>query len=69
VLTYLLVKLVVHSFLAVATDTMLDVVAVVPLIPGKVVEANKQAFNPSLEWPTSCTARSCSGAVELGAIV
>jgi len=27
---------------------VLDVVATVPLVPGKVVEANKQAFDPSL---------------------
>ena len=40
-LTDLLVKFVVHSFLAGTMDTMLDVVAVVPLIPGKVVEADK----------------------------
>jgi len=44
----LLVELVVHSFLAGSADTVLDVVAVVPLIPGKVVEADKQAFDPSL---------------------
>ena len=47
-LTDLLVEFVVHSFLAGSTDTVFDVVAVVPLIPGKVVEANKQAFDPSL---------------------
>ena len=44
----LLVELVVHSFLAGSADTVLDVVAVIPLIPGEVVEADKQAFDPSL---------------------
>jgi len=44
----LLVEFVVHSFLAGSTDTVFDVVAVVPLIPGRVVEANKQAFDPPL---------------------
>ena len=44
----LLVEFVVHSFLAGSADTVLDVVAVVPLIPGKVVEADKQAFDPPL---------------------
>jgi len=44
----LLVKFVVHSFLAGSTDTVFDIVAVVPLIPGKVVEADKQAFDPLL---------------------
>jgi len=47
-LTDLLVEFVVHSFLAGATDTVFDIVAVVPLIPGKVVEADKQAFDPAL---------------------
>jgi len=44
----LLIELVVHSFLAGSADTVLDVVAVVPLIPGKVVGAYKQAFDPPL---------------------
>jgi len=44
----LLVEFVVHSFLEGSTDAVFDVVAVVPLIPGKVVEADKQAFDPSL---------------------
>ena len=44
----LLVELVVHSFSAGLTVAVFDVVAVVPLIPGKVVEADKQAFDPSL---------------------
>jgi len=43
-----LVKFVVHSFLTGSADTVLDVISVVPLVPGKVVEANKQAFDPSL---------------------
>jgi len=38
---------VVHSFLVGSTDTVLDVVAMVQLIPGKVVEVDKQAFDPS----------------------
>jgi len=50
-LTGLLVKFVLHFFLVGMTDTVLDVVVVVPLIPGKVVEANKQAFDPSLGRP------------------
>jgi len=44
----LLVELVVHSFLAGSADTVLDVVVVVPLIPGKVVETYKQSFDPPL---------------------
>jgi len=47
-LTDLLVEFVVHFFFAGWTDVVLDVVAVVPLIPDKVVEADKQAFDPSL---------------------
>jgi len=47
-LTDLLVKFVVHSFLTGSTDMMLDIVAVVPLIPGKVVEVDTQAFDPLL---------------------
>jgi len=47
-LTDLLVKFVVHSFLAGTTDTVFDVITVVPLIPGKVVEVNKQAFDSLL---------------------
>jgi len=43
-----LIKFVVHSFLTGLADAVLDVILVVPLIPGKVVEANKQAFDPSL---------------------
>jgi len=43
-----LVEFVVHSFLAGLTDTVFDIIAVVPLIPGKVVEVDKQAFDPSL---------------------
>jgi len=43
-----LIKFVIHSFLTGSTDTVLDVVSVVPLIPGQVVKANKQAFDPSL---------------------
>jgi len=42
----LLVEFVVHSFLAGSADTVLDIVVVVPLIPGKVVEADKRAFEP-----------------------
>jgi len=44
----LLVEFVVHSILMGVTDTMLGIVAVVPLVPGKVVEADKQAFDLSL---------------------
>jgi len=44
----LFVEFVVHSFLAGLADTVLDVVPVVPLIPGKVVEADTQAFDPLL---------------------
>ena len=44
----LLVEFVVHSFLASSADAVFDVVAVVPLIPGEVVEADKQAFDPPL---------------------
>jgi len=44
----LLVEFVVHSFLASSADAVFDVVAVVPLIPGEVVEADKQALDPSL---------------------
>jgi len=47
-LTDLLVEFVVHSFVTGLSGTMLDIVAVVPLIPGKVVEADKQAFDSSL---------------------
>jgi len=47
-LTDLLVKFVVHSFLAGSADTVFDIIAVVPLIPGKVVEVDKQAFDPPL---------------------
>jgi len=43
----LLVEFVVYSFLAGSADTVL-VVAVVPLIPSWVVEANVQAFDPLL---------------------
>jgi len=43
-----LVEFVVHSFLTGSADAVLDVIPVVPLIPGQVVEANKQAFDPSL---------------------
>jgi len=39
---------VVHSFVTGSTNTVFDIVAVVPLIPGKVVETDKQAFDPSL---------------------
>jgi len=45
-LTALLVKFVVHSFLVGVADTVLDIVAVAPLIPGKVAETDKQAFDP-----------------------
>jgi len=45
-LTDLLVEFVVHSFLAGSADAVLDVIAVVPLILGKVVEVDKQAFDP-----------------------
>jgi len=44
----LLVEFVIHSFLVGLTDTVLDAIAVIPLIPGQVVEADKQAFDPSL---------------------
>ena len=44
----LLVEFVVHSFLVSSADAVFDVVAVVPLIPGEVVEADKQAFDPPL---------------------
>jgi len=47
-LTDLLDEFVVHSFLAGSMDTVFDTVAVVPLIPGKVVEVDKQAMDPSL---------------------
>jgi len=43
-----LVEFMVHSFLTGSADAVLDVVAVVPLIPGQVVEANKQALDPPL---------------------
>jgi len=43
-----LVEFMVHSFLTGSADAVLDVIPVVPLIPGQVVEANKQAFDPSL---------------------
>jgi len=42
----LLVEFVVHSFLVGSTNTVFDIVAVVPLIPCKVVEADKQALDP-----------------------
>jgi hypothetical protein len=44
----LLIEFVVHSFLAGAFDSVLDVIAVLPLIPGKVVELDKQTFDPFL---------------------
>ena len=44
----LLVEFVIHSFLARSADAVFDVVAVVPLIPGEVVEADEQAFDPPL---------------------
>jgi len=47
-LTDLWIEFVVHSLLAGATDTVFDVVVVVPLIPCLVVEADKQAFDPLL---------------------
>jgi hypothetical protein len=43
-----LIEFVVHSFLTGASDPVLDVIAVIPLIPSKVVQANKQTFDPLL---------------------
>ena len=47
----LLVEFVIHSFLTGALDTELDVIAVLPLIPGQMVEADKQTFGPLLGGP------------------
>jgi len=44
----LLVHLVVHSFLPGSADSVLDVIAVIPLVPSKMVEADKEALDPFL---------------------
>ena len=43
-----LVEFVVHSFLPGSADSVLDVIAVVPLVPGQVVKASEQASDPPL---------------------
>jgi len=48
-------------------DAMFDVMAVVPLIAGQVVEADKWASDPSLCWFLA-PQRVCGGAAGLGAI-
>ena len=44
----LLIHLVVHSFLPRSPDSVLDVISVFPLIPGEVMQASEQAFDPLL---------------------
>lgn len=47
----LLIEFVVHSFLTGALDTELDVIAVLPLIPGQMMKADKQTFDPLFGGP------------------
>ena len=44
----LLIEFVVHSFLVGTSDLVLDVIAVLPLIPGKVVELEEETSGPAL---------------------